>query len=294
MNLISAKRALAALVLIALLLPAMALAAVTPLPIDLSGGVMPKAEGYTSEWTYEDESISVAIESCLWGETECYIARVKIADPSQLRTAPAYSFERNQTAMVDAMAERVNAVLAINGDYFSFQKQRGGYLVRQGEEYMNKPIKGRDVLIIDGNGDFTIEKVVNDEVIEKHAAAGVVNAFNFGPGLVIDGEVLTEYGAKYNSAQNRSQRCAIAQVKRGTMEYLAICCEGPVETDDGGMTMVEFAEFVSTFGVENAYNLDGGYSTAMIFNGEKVNAVDNKKLRPVSDIVYFASAASEE
>jgi len=32
----------------------------------------------------------------------------------------------------------------------------------------------------------------------------------------------------------------------------------------------------------------------MIFNGQKVNAVDNKKLRPVSDIVYFASAATEE
>ena len=279
---------------VCLLAPALALAAVAPLPIDLNGGAVPKAENYVSETVYEDESISVSIESCLWGETKCYIARVKIADPSQIRTAPAYSFERNQTAMVSAMAERVNAVLAINGDYFSFQNQRGGYLVRQGVLYQNKPIKGRDVLIIDGNGDFTIEKVINDDVLAKHEAAGVVNAFNFGPGLVIDGEVLTEYGAKYNSAQNRSQRCAIAQVKRGELEYLCICCEGPVETEDGGMTMVEFAEFVSTFGVENAYNLDGGYSTAMIFNGEKVNAVDNKKLRPVSDIVYFASAVTEE
>ena len=65
------KKLILALLLAALLVPAMALAAVTPLPIDLSGGVMPKAEGYTSEWTYEDESISVSIESCLWGETKC-------------------------------------------------------------------------------------------------------------------------------------------------------------------------------------------------------------------------------
>lgn len=288
------KKSILCALLLMLALCAAAAAEVTPLPIDLSGGVMPKAEGYVSETAYEDESISVTIETCLWGETKCYIARVKIADASQLRTAPAYSFERDQTAMVSAMAERVNAVLAINGDYFSFQNQRGGYLVRQGELYKNKPIKGRDVLIIDGNGDFTIEKAIDDEVLAKYDEAGVVNSFNFGPGLVIDGEVLTEYGAKYNSAQSRSQRCAIAQVERGKLEYLCICCEGPVETEDGGMTMVEFAEFVSTFGVENAYNLDGGYSTAMIFNGEKVNAVDNKKLRPVSDIIYFASAASEE
>lgn len=288
------KSMFTALLMLALLIPAFALGEVTPLPIDLSGGRMPLAEGYTSETTYEDESISVSIETTMWGETKCYIARVTIADPSQLRTAPALSFDRNQTAMVDAMAERVNAVLAINGDYFSFQNQRGGYLVRQGELYKNKPIKGRDVLIIDGNGDFTIEKKIDETVLAKYADAGVVNSFNFGPGLVIDGEVLTEYGAKYNSAQNRSQRCAIAQVKRGEMTYLCICCEGPVETDDGGMTMVEFAEFVASFGVENAYNLDGGYSTAMIFGGEKINAVDNKKLRPVSDIIYFASAAAEE
>lgn len=281
------------LALLLALLPTGAWAEVTPLPVDLSGGLPVSEAGYLSETAYEDESIRVEIETCEVNGTKCYIARITIADPSQLRTAPAYSFTRDQTALVKDIAARVNAVLAINGDYFSFQNVRGGYLVRQGELYGDAPIPGRDVLIIDGNGDLWIEPEINDEVLARYAEAGIVNSFNFGPGLVIDGEVLTEYGAKYNTSQERTQRCCLAQVERGKLEYLCICCEGSGESENGGMTIVEFAAFVASLGVQNAYNLDGGNSTAMIFHGEKINAVHNRKHRPLSDIVYFASAAQQ-
>ena len=62
----------------------------------------------------------------------------------------------------------------------------------------------------------------------------------------------------------------------------------------GGMTMDQFAAFVHSLGVENAYNLDGGNSTALIFGGKKQNAIHNKDDRMISDIIYFASAAAQE
>ena len=194
---------------------------------------------------------------------------------------------------MDAIAQRVNAVLAINGDYFSFQKgmDGGGYLVRQGVKYNEKPIWGRDVLLIDAQGDFYVEPKLTDELIARYEEMGVVNSFNFGPGLVVDGKKLETYHAFYNSAQDRAQRCAIAQVKRGELEYLCVVCEGSQQSPDGGMTILEFADFVYSLGVETAYNLDGGNSSAMIFQGEKINAVENRDLRPLSDIIYFASAA---
>lgn len=285
----------AAALLLLLLLPAFAAAETIKLPIDLSSGFEPKAEGYLSENVYEDESIRVDIERTEWNGTKCYIARVKIADASQLRTAPAYAFNRNQTAPMESIAQRVKAVLAINGDYFSYQlgMDGGGYLVRQGVKYNDAPIWGRDVLLIDQNGDFYIEPKLTDELIAQYEAAGVVNTFNFGPGLVVNGVKLEECYSYYNQAEERAQRCAIAQVKRGELEYLCVVCEGSQQSKGGGMTIEEFADFVYSLGVENAYNLDGGNSSAMIFDGVKINAVDNKDSRPLSDIIYFASAVEE-
>ncbi|MBR1993480.1 MAG: phosphodiester glycosidase family protein [Firmicutes bacterium] len=56
------------------------------------------------------------------------------------------------------------------------------------------------------------------------------------------------------------------------------------------MTLRQFAELVGSLGVECAYNLDGGDSTMLIFNGEKVNDKGNQNTRDISDILYFASA----
>ena len=53
--------------------------------------------------------------------------------------------------------------------------------------------------------------------------------------------------------------------------------------------MTEFAEIFVSLGAEVAYNLDGGGSTAMIFQGNLVNNPLGKgQERGTSDIVYIA------
>ena len=99
--------------------------------------------------------------------------------------------------------------------------------------------------------------------------------------------------SKKKAAQKKAARSCIAQIERGRMEYLIVVSEGPDESSGGGLTLVEFAAFVSTLGVQNAYNLDGGNSAALIFMGEKINAADNPYHRPLSDIIYFGSAVQE-
>ena len=55
--------------------------------------------------------------------------------------------------------------------------------------------------------------------------------------------------------------------------------------------MVELLEKLWNAGVETAYNLDGGGSSTMVFNGEVVNqpttSGKSTKERSVSDIVYI-------
>lgn len=266
---------------------------VEALEVDLSGGYGPWADRYVSDVVYEDPSIRVQIETYTVKTTRCIVARVKIAEPSQLRTAPAYDFNRDQEAAVVDIANRVNAVAAINGDYYSYWRQyQGGYLIRQGTMYLNKVIRNRDVLLIDDNGDFTIVQQGNEDKV-KAAVEGrmIVNSFNFGPGLIVDGQKLdTAYTAKFNMSDESHQRSAICQVKKGEMEYILAVCEGLWTEAGMGLTLNEWVDFLYTLGVENAYNLDGGNSTALIFHGEKLNEPGNPYHRKLSDIIYFASA----
>ena len=135
------KRIIVTVLAIAMLLSACALAEgrIIPLPVDDTPGPEVNPAYFTAEWTYEDPSLSISIEKYPWEKTVCYVARVKVADPTQLRTASAYGFNRKQVASVQDMARRMNAVIAINGDYCYYQLSTvGSYLVRQGRVYAER------------------------------------------------------------------------------------------------------------------------------------------------------------
>ena len=291
-------RRMAAILLLALLFAALPAAADTvPLPVDLSPGMPPKAECFLSETVYEDESIRVEVEETAVGVCRCFVARISLTQPAQLRTMPAKSFDRDRVASVKSMIRKSNAVMTISGDYFSYQKYKGSYLVRQGVTYMTQPAATRDILIIDEKGDFYIEKApakgkpVSVEAVEAHP--GIVNTFNFGPGLVVDGVKWDNpYNPGYCSASKKTRRVAICQVERGKLDYICVCCDGR-ETYGGGLTLEEFADFVYGLGVENAYNLDGGNSAAFFLGEHQFNYVSGGT-RDLSDIIYFASAVSPD
>ena len=65
-------------------------------------------------------------------------------------------------------------------------------------------------------------------------------------------------------------------------------------TDESiGVTMDQFADIMLELGCQQAYNLDGGNSATLAFNGSVYNTKIQKE-RDVSDIIYFASATDAE
>lgn len=262
-------------------------AEVTPLPIDDSPGFPPMKEGYLSETEYEDPSIHVAIETGREFNTNFWLARITIKDPSQLRTTAANGFDGTRTMAGKALARRMKAAFAINGDYFSYRND--GYLIRQGVKYRDLPAKNRDVLLIDAQGDFHIIRRATAETLAPFEDKHIVNSFNFGPALVVDGQKMTGFIDNDDAALLGRQRMGLAQVKKGELSYIALACTGP-KWGNSGWTLAQFAEMMKRLGVENAYNLDGGNSTMVMFKGEYVNRVNEQTMRDISDIVYFASA----
>lgn len=271
----------------------------TKIPLDAPAGYGPDESCYLSDMAYEDPTISVQIETTRYCETPMFIARVRIADASQLRTMMAGNYGTQRTALGSTMAERGGAVLAINGDYYSYIST--GLIARQGVTYRKRADDDFDVLMIDTNGDFHVAKKIDEKTLEEAYAklggsveegGSIVQAFTFGPALVENGvRAHEEYQRADGGARKKAQRMVIAQ--DGPLSYVIVCCEGPDNKNSEGLTLEEMGQFMLSLGVETAYNLDGGGSTQMIFKGGKINALTTSKNRAVSDIIYFCSGVAK-
>ena len=265
-------------------------AEVVQLPVDDSGGMPPLASGYQGDLAYEDPTIKVSIETGREENCDYWIADIQLTDPAQLRTASAGGFDSTMAMDGPKLARRVNAVLAIDGDYFCYTGS--GYILRQGQLYLNKLNGDRDVLLVDELGNFHGRHLAEDGSITGSVRGRkIINAFYFGPILVENGEVCPDVTGQDMAAREKRQRMCIAQV--GELHYKAICCAAPAR-GSAGMTLQQFAEFVARQDVLIAYNLDVGDSTMMIFQNEKINDAKNSSTRRICDIIYFASAWKAE
>ena len=258
-----------------------------PIPLEGAAPYAPHQEAYLPEQTgYHDDSLDVRVETFRRHDTTVMAVYVRLSDPSQLRTAMAAKPPSQKTMVVSSMAKKNNAVLAINGDYFSFHQN--GIVVRGGKMWRNRPDGKRDILIIDENGDFTILPQCEKEDFAGYAGT-VMHAFCFGPGLVVDGKALTslEHADVGNAPAKATQRIALGQT--GPLEYLILATEGPENKGSVGFTILQMAELCQEMGCINAYNLDGGSSSSVVLGGKKINALSTGKIRPVGDCIYFAT-----
>jgi len=280
------------------------------LPLDIEqGGAKLVPFTYTSDISiYEDPSIRVEYHRVNGGKTwgvVYYFADIVIKEPTQMRTSFATNttrFNPNAKKTVRAISSRLNPVIAINGDFFA-GFSGNAFVLRQGDVYRDSCEPNFDVLLVDEDGDFHVITADQDLAsIDKTTVDGkkVINAFQFGPALVIDGqpvedEKLVDRAHSPRDAQPdmANQRMGIMQIDK--LHYMVLTCA------HYGLTLPKFrdlAMYVSNYQAKTIYTLDGGNSSQMIFLGRKKNntdtnpdtAKDKEGERPVTDIIYFASA----
>ena len=242
---------------------------------------------------YADPSITVNMGKGRIYETDYLYARVKIADASQLRTVLSSPMGNLNITPGHDLARRVQAVVAINGDYCGGGNISAGAFMRQGKMLRLKCSGKSDVLVIDVNGDFQILENARTEEVKK-IQAQAVQMFTFGPALVVDGKAKYGYKSSHMATYAPAQRTALCQT--GPLEYLLITSEGPDNEGSTGLTIDQFVDLLSSMPeIQTAYNLDGGSSSTMVFRMDdscwkKVNALSNPKVRELKDIIYFATA----
>ena len=247
--------------------------------------VSASAEPVTTETSYADDNIQVVLSTYRLLNTTVYVADVTLSSPDYLKTALAQNtYGRNITATTSSTASAVNAILAINGDYYG--AQRSGYVIRNGVLYRNTS-SGSEDLVIYADGSFGIidEDAVSAEALLEN---GAWNVLSFGPALVENGTVSVSVNDEVGKAMASNPRTAIGILNDG--HYVFVVADGRTN-ESAGLSLYELATFLQSLGVETAYNLDGGGSSSMVFLGNVINnpTSGGRKTseRSVSDIVYI-------
>lgn len=246
----------------------------------------PVCYGSTIQYYYDETILVITWKQVIDGAMYT-ISEVKIADPSQFRRFVADGVYGSSSKYVPSeMATSVNAVLATNGDFYSF---RSDGIIVYDSTLMRAEGYSMDSCFIAANGDLIFAhrgRVVTKEAMQKLIDDnGVRFSVAFGPILVENGKLCPiKNPYPVGEGDQRYQRMALCQ--RDTLHYLMVsaCDEppyGPAHTLD------IFAENLLDMGCKMAYNLDGGQSATIVMNNKTVNYVWQRK---VSDILYFATA----
>ena len=236
--------------------------------------------------SYEDGNISITVSEYRKHNTSIYVADVQISSAEYLKTAFAQGvYGRNVTEKTSKIAQQRNAILAINGDYYG--SQQSGYVLRNGVLYRESASYNQEDLVIWADGSFEIiteTSVSASQLLES----GAEQILSFGPALVMDGQISVTKEEEVGKAKTSNPRTAIGVVDE--LHYLFVVSDGRTDESEG-LTLYELAEFMQSLGAETAYNLDGGGSSTMYFNGEVINNPTTNgrtiKERSVSDIVYI-------
>ena len=253
---------------------------------DAAAGEAASAGGLsgTSLGTAKTDDYSITVTQYQEYDTAIYVADITVSSAEIIKTALADdTYGKNITAYTSTIASENQAVLAINGDYYGAQES--GYVIRNGVAY-REASDGEDILVLYADG--SMEVLDSDDVtVQQLLDQGAWQAWSFGPGLLSDGEVTVEENTEVSRAMNSNPRTAIGQIDDN--HYVFVVSDG--RTDESkGLSLYELAEFMQNLGCRTAYNLDGGGSSTMYFNGSVINNPTTNgriKERAVSDIVYI-------
>lgn len=247
----------------------------TPMPTDPPG-----------VWTYDNGSIAVRIEKKQQGDFVYFAADIRLTKAEQLWFAFSNEQYGARTEALSDIAARHNPLIAINGDYYGFHNN--GIIIRGGELY-RKNKSSRALLVVEADG--TLVPVMDREEKQGVMAArlmdeGVLHTFEFGPVLVQDEQPVELHSAIVRVGEGYLEpRTAIGQY--GPLHYLVLVVDGRSEGYSAGCDLPTLQQLFVDHGVTTAFNLDGGGSTTLWFDGEVINHPSSGDERKVSDIVMF-------
>lgn len=231
--------------------------------------------------SYQSHDVAINITDHLSDNLAYFVADIYVRDIECFRGAFAKgSYMKPRSAQLDSvqnMAADNNAILAINADYCEIRDT--GIIYRNGVLY--RDVKKGDVGTVYTNGVMDVFTKNEFSALMAEDKTDIWHTFSFGPYLVRDGVALTNI---VSSISEENPRSGIGYYEPG--HYCFVMVDGRQEGYSMGLTLDDFAALFDELGCASAFNLDGGRSSELVFNGK---TIDKPYLggRYSSDILYI-------
>lgn len=259
----------------------------TPAPGDFSAVFPGHDTGTDAMLSFQTDDVRIAIREGRYEDAAFYAADVWIRNISHFTTAfgPGdFAKGSVKARMPLTIADEAGALLALSGDYCGVR--RTGLVIRNGVLYRDSVTE--DVCVLYGDG--VLETYYRDEFdLGAAIARGAYQSWSFGPKLLENGSLPATYdgaaGTLHSVLDHRDPRAAIGYYEPG--HYCLLVVDGRQGEYSKGLTLTQLSELFCILGCTDAYNLDGGQTAAMVFDGMVINR-PYRDGRVVSDILCIS------
>ena len=233
------------------------------------------------DYKYESDSVNIYIKHQNIDGRPYWIAQVFAENPNKVGTAMANGGIGNGRQKATDFSNSTGAIFAVNASGFSWETS-----LPQGDA----PIVENGVVLRDGrvvnmgaytyHGEFLTPSpwIYEKELMEKYDVKGT---FVFGPTLIADGKPEDIPTDAYKSTSNYG-RSIVGMVKPG--EYVFLVTDKTSSSQ--GITLFEARDIMQSYNCKYAYNLDGGGSATMVFDGKLINSPSDGSERAVVQFIY--------
>lgn len=247
------------------------------LPDDAADEEFVYADRKAGLWCYISKDLRVEIERFAGKvanqKTVWFVSDIRAGKGLVLSSYCDSHEDRDHKSRPEYIAQKNRVVYAQNGDLWIWrveEKRFPGIIIRDGEIIKNqtyrKSVKAMpplDELSIYEDGRFEV-RMPGEMSAEEYLARGARDVFSFGPILIRDGVMDPRLEKEFSSLQPRS---AIGMIEPG--HYVGVMVEGRTKRSWG--TDLKFlADILMERGCTQAFNLDGGQTSAMVFMGNLV------------------------
>jgi len=239
-----------------------------------------------TENSYKSPNVSVTVETISTGEgankQTYHVADIYIGSMDCFTAQTAGDEIRYfGTEDVVELSKTGNAIIAISGDFITYQK--GGFLVRNGQVYADTTNNVSICALFPDGTIETYDKRGYD--IEEIKSRNPLQVWSFGPVLLDENGKVREKYDMPTAVSYPNPRSAIGYYEPG--HYCFVVVDGRQNGYAKGMNIPELAALFEELGCTKAYNLDGGGSAVMVFNHERYSKQSNGGGRELGDILLI-------
>ena len=254
--------------------------------------------GTDADYSYQSDELRIAItvhQENLRDERQnqdlmssYYIADIWVRNINSMHMMFGNGEFQTKSEYGQDMAVRENAVLAINGSYNQGMVLCKGKILQKLRE--NKGWNSGAVGLIYSDGSLKTFYLKTEKFdVNKEIEKGAVYGWQFGPIIIRDGE--QGPGALSYSNMGYKARNILGYYEPG--HYVVVYCDNQ-QKNANGMDAQMMVNMMKSLGVKEAFNLDGGTSSVLVFMGEVINQPTTEKKggkilygRPLVDMFGF-------